>query len=415
MKFYRHPITVKEAQERIRPFIKKIETESVELLKSNGRRLAVSIDTPHPVPMFRRSGMDGFAIKSSDTKGETEDQPVLLKVIEEIACGDVPQKIITHGTCSRIMTGAVVPEGADAVIKLEDTETVTEGNQTYTATKIKISSGENVTDVGTEISGGTRILEEGRRIGVGEQALFATFGFSKVKVFRRPTVAILSTGSELLQVDEELQPGKIRNSNSYMLAAQVENAGAKAIIIDQIPDDVELAKKRIFNAFDKADVVITTGGVSVGDYDILVDIFASWDGEMLFNKLKMRPGSPTTVGLRQNQFLFGLSGNPGACFAGFELFVRPVLWGMQGKPDYYLPEFKAYLTEDFQNLGSFPRFVRGKTLIEEGKVFVSPVGADKSSVVVSIKDTDVLIKVPPGKIELKAGQLVEVIKLNVHE
>ncbi|GAA0324639.1 molybdopterin molybdotransferase MoeA [Bacillus carboniphilus] len=412
MRFNRQPITVEDAQRKIVPFIQPKEAEWVSLIDSEGRRLAESIDAPHPVPNFRRSGMDGFAVCSKDT---IAGQRMQLLVVEEIACGDVASKTVVQGTCSRIMTGAALPEGADAVIKLEDTETVIDGQQTYTVIKKAVSKGENVTERGAEIKEGTPILEVGRRVGVGEQALLATFGFPKVRVFKQPTVAILSTGSELLQVDEELQPGKIRNSNSYMLAVQVKNAGAKVVVMDQVPDEISVAKEKILKAFEKVDVVITTGGVSVGDYDILVDIFRNWDGEMLFNKLKMRPGSPTTVGVRNNQFLFALSGNPGACFAGFELFVRPVLWGMQGKPDYYLPEFKAYLAVDFQNMGSFPRFVRGEVWVEDGKVYVSPIGVDQSSVVVSIKDTEVLIKIPPGKIELKSGQLVDVMKLNVHE
>ena len=145
----------------------------------------------------------------------------------------------------------------------------------------------------------------------GEAALLATFGYNEVNVYRRPTAAIFATGSELLPVNEPLQPGKIRNSNSYMLAAQVQSAGGVPRILEMVPDDVELAMEKIVGAFDKVDVVITTGGVSVGDYDILVDIFQKWDGELLFNKVAMRPGSPTSVGIRNGQFLFGLPAIPG--------------------------------------------------------------------------------------------------------
>lgn len=411
MTFNRTPITVADAQSQIASFIQTGETETVSLLESEGRRLAEKVKATYPIPHFRRSGMDGFAVRSKDTEGASPEHPVLLSVQEEIPAGSVPTKEIIQGSCSRIMTGGVVPDSADAVVKLEDTD----NQQFQTAVKQEMQAGANVTEIGAEMSEDTMLLEKGKRIGPGELALLAMFGYVHVEVYRQPKVAVLSTGSELLNPEDPLQPGKIRNSNTYMLAAQVKNAGGQPVIIDQVPDDADLAKERVFDAFANADMVVTTGGVSVGDYDILVDIFNNWDGEMLFNKLQMRPGSPTTVGVRDNQLLFALSGNPGACFAGFELFVRPVLWGMQGKESFYLPEFNAYLAEDFTNKGSFPRFVRGRSYMEDGKVFVQQVGVDKSSIVTSIKDADVLIEIPPGKIELKANELVSVLKLNVAE
>lgn len=415
MRFGREAIKVEEARARIAPYVQCGKIEEVNLLESIGRRLAEKINATDPVPHFRRSGMDGFAVRSVDTHGASRNEPILLEVIENIPGGSVPAKDIRQGTCSRIMTGAAVPEGADAVIMLEMTDTVKIDGNVYTAVKKSMQAGENISPIAMEMASGTPLMEAGCKVNAGEIALLATFGYHTVKVYRRPTVAIFATGSELLPVTEPLQPGKIRNSNSYMLAAQVQSAGGIPVMIEMIPDDVDLAMQKIITAFDQADLVITTGGVSVGDYDILVDIFEKWDGQLLFNKLAMRPGSPTSVGIRNGKFLFGLSGNPGASFVGFELLVRPVLWGMQGKEQLYLPEQRARLARDYTKPGPFQRFVRGTCYTTDGQLYVDPVGIDKSSIVTSIKDANCLIVIPPGGRGVSCGEQVSVIKLEVTE
>lgn len=416
MRFGRQAIKVKEAQARIACNIRVGQIETVSLLDSIGRRLAEEIKATSPVPHFRRSGLDGFAVRAGDTKGASRNEPVLLEVIETISEGTVPEKSVQSGTCSRIMTGAAVPDGADAVVMLEMTDEVEKDGRSYAAVKKEIRAGDNVSAIALEVTEGTPLMAVGRKVNAGETALLATFGYHKVKVYKKPTVAIIATGSELLPVDEPLQPGKIRNSNSYMLAAQVLSAGGVPIIIDPVPDDVEQAMQTITDSFDQADLVIATGGVSVGDYDILVDIFEKWDGELLFNKVAMRPGSPTSVGIRRGKFLFGLSGNPGACFVSFELFVRPVLWGMQGKKDLYPPEQKARLAGgDYTKPAPFQRFVRGKCYTEDGQLYAKPVGIDKSSVVTSIQEADCLIVIPPGGRGVPDGGWVSAIPLDVTE
>lgn len=415
MRFGRETIRAEEAQARIAPYIQPGRIEEVSLLNSIGRRLAEKIKATDPVPHFRRSGMDGFAVRSIDTHGASQNDPVLLQVIENIPCGAVPEKDVRARTCSRIMTGAAVPEGADAVVMLEMTATVEKNGNVYTAVKKEMQAGDNVSPVAWDVAAGTLLMEPGRKVNAGEAALLATFGYDTVKVYRQPTVAIFATGSELLPVSEPLQPGKIRNSNSYMLAAQVRAAGGVPFIIDMVPDDVDMAMEKIMAAFDKVDLVITTGGVSVGDHDILVGIFEKWDGKLLFNKVAMRPGSPTSVGIRDGQFLFGLSGNPGACFVGFELFVRPVLWGMQGKRQPYLRKHKARLIGGYAKPTSFQRFIRGTYETKEGQLFVKPVGIDKSGIVTSIKDADCLIIIPPGDQGVPDGAHVSVIELDISE
>ncbi|UQD52057.1 molybdopterin molybdenumtransferase MoeA [Bacillus methanolicus] len=415
MKFHREIVDIWDAQKRIEPWIRPLDTEKVKLIDSIGRYLGENVSATHDFPHFRRSMMDGFAVRSTDTKGASDERPVALKVIESIPCGAVPKKKLTANTAARIMTGAMMPEGADSVVIIELTEQMQKNGQTYTVLRKEATPNENVIPVGLEMTKGTMILEKGRKINPGEAALLAAFGYDTVTVSRRPTVAIFATGSELLDVNEPLEPGKIRNSNTYMVVAQVLNAGGLPVLLEKVPDNVGLAKEMILEAMEKVDIVISTGGASVGDYDILVDIFEQWDGKMLFNKVAMRPGSPTTVGIWRDKFLFALSGNPGACFVGFELFVRPVIWGMQGKPNYFLPSFSAFLAEDYKKMDSFYRIVRGTSEIIDGKIYVRPAGIDQSNILSSIRNTDCLIIIPSDRKLMNKGEIVQVLKLNIPE
>lgn len=416
MKFNRNVITVAEAQARIAKKIVPMPTESVNLIQGFGRRLAEEISATHDVPHFARSGMDGFAVKADDIKGASPLNPIELQVNQTIPCGDVPKKSIGSGQASRIMTGAPVPDGADTVIMFEMTEDRSHEEETFVAIKKEIEIGANISPIGDEMNQGDFLLEMGRRINPGEAALLATFGFNQVQVYRKPKVAILATGSELISIEAPLQAGKIRNSNSFMLAAQVKEAGGEVVIFDMVPDDMNKAREMIFSAMEEVDAIITTGGVSVGDYDIMADLFDELGNDsVLFNKVAMRPGSPTTVGHVNGTFLFGLSGNPGACYVGFELFVRPVLIGMQGKKDCFAPVFTAFLKGDYRKANAYERFIRGSILIQDGKVYVQPEGKDKSSISLSIKDSNCLIIIPPGGKGALDGELVRAVKLSVTE
>jgi molybdopterin molybdotransferase len=411
MKFGRNAISVTEAQQKIEAFIIEGTAESVALYESFGRRLAEPIKADHPTPHFNRSGMDGYAVRSADTLHAAADSPVMLEVIETIPCGQVPAKELSRGQAARIMTGSVVPAGADAVIMFEMTETAVQGGTTFVSVKRSMRAGENITPIGSEIHKGALLLEKGQVVGAGEAAILAAYGHHHVQVFRQPIAAIIATGSELLPIAEPLQPGRIRNSNSALIASLVHEAGALPLVFDQQSDDLEAVQKTVLKAFDQADIVITSGGVSVGDYDILSDLFDHWEGSTLFNKVAMRPGSPTTVGVWQNKLLCSLSGNPGACFVGFELFARPMLWGMQGRKPIYHQQSSAFLASDFAKPAPYQRFVRARKLYKDGKVYVEPAGMDKSSIMVSIKDADCLIIIPPGGRGKYADDLVSILHL----
>lgn len=410
-KFQRKAIQVGAAQSIIKEYVKKAKTEIVNLELADGRVLATDIYAPHPYPTFRRSGMDGYAILSSDTDCCNNGQPIWLKVIDNIPCGTVSDQIITSGHASRIMTGAQVPEGADAVVMLEMTESRVENGQDWIAVKKVIAAGLNLTPIGYELQERDLILKKGTLIGPGEISVLATFGFHEVEVHKRPVVGIFSTGTELLDIREPLQPGKIRNSNTYMLASQLREAGAEAVVMDAIPDDITLARQKVEEALERYDVVVTTGGVSVGDYDIMGDLVRSGSMKMLFNKVTMRPGSVTTAAVKDGKLLFALSGNPGACYVGFLLFVRPTLRQMLGMEQLYLKEWIAELGTDYHKVNNFTRYVRGILDVIDGKIIAKPAVLDESSVMITIKDSSCLIVIPPELKGASAGQKVKVLLL----
>lgn len=410
-KFHRKALQVKEAQNRLVEYAQRLAPDSVPLSESCGRYLAEPVIAPHPFPAFDRSGMDGYAIVAADTDKCVNGSTVWLEVVDNIPCGAVPSVSIRPGTAARIMTGAQVPEGADTVVMLEVTDSREADGKLYVGLKKPQQPNCNITPCGLELKEGELVLPTGVRIAAGEVAVLAALGVHTVKVLRRPKIGIFATGSELLDVQDPLAPGKIRNSNSPMLEALVREAGGEPVMLGAIADDLELARSKVQMALEGYDMVITTGGVSVGDYDIMGDLVREKSGEMLFNKVTMRPGSVTTAAVRGGKLLLALSGNPGACFVGFQLFARPVLSIMQGASSPFLPEWSAILGADYLKVNNYTRFVRARLVIRDGCLFVYPAAIDESSVLVTIKDSDCLIIVPPEEKGLKAGAKVKVIKL----
>lgn len=410
-KFNRKVLQVDVAQSMIAKYISAGNMERISLKESHGRTLAQEVSAPHPYPHFRRSVMDGYAIRSADTMGCSNDHLTWLQVIDEIPCGTVSDKMIIPGTAARIMTGAQIPDGADAVVMFEKTEAREEHNQSFIGLRHVIDGGANITPIGLELQAGELILSPGVTISAGEISVLATFGIHQVSVYCRPRVAIFSTGSELLSVEEPLQQGKIRNSNTLMLASQVLEAGGEPIVLDAIMDDLSLARTKVEEALAQYDMVVTSGGVSVGDYDIMGDLVRGDGVEMLYNKIAMRPGSVSTAAVKDGKLLFALSGNPGACFVGFELFVRPSIRGMMGDQSPYLKEWSGTLGADYSKVNNFTRYVRGKIEIREGVVYAIPSGIDESGVMITIKDSDCLIVVPPSDQGLKYGEKVHMLML----
>lgn len=403
----RRPISVSEALERVLGKASLIGDEKVDLEESYGRILAEPIVASSDVPPFNRSPYDGYAIRSADSAGATGDNRISFRVIDHIGAGEVSAKKLMAKEAIRIMTGAQLPEGADAVVMFEQTVETEHG---ITIRK-PFEALENVSLQGEDVQKDKVVIDSGNLINPGTIALLATFGYSQVAVAKQPVVGILSTGTELLGVGDELVPGKIRNSNGPMIVAQLKRMGFRCkmygMSIDQLDESYEVVKK----AAEETDCLITTGGVSVGDFDFLPAIYERLGAEVLFNKVAMRPGSVTTVAVANGRYLFGLSGNPSACFTGFELFVRPALLKMMGAEKLYLPQTKAVLGEDFTKANPFTRFIRASY---DGET-VSPAGFNKSNAVSSIARGNALIVLPGGSRGFHTGDAVDVLLLGMEE
>lgn len=407
----RDPITISEAVNRVMKYAPTGEIEYVSINECDGRYLGEPVKASHDIPPFDRAPYDGFAIRAEDSIGASKDNPVEFEVIEEIGAGYIAKKEVGPFQAVRIMTGALMPKECNAVVMLELAKDIIKNGKPYMVIKRSYKPGDNVSYQGSETKAGEILVEKGRYLNPGIKALLATFGYAKVPVVKKPVVGIYATGTELLDVDEPMEPGKIRNSNAYMIASQINRVGAQAKYLGKLEDDFDKCFTAVQAALDEVDILITTGGVSVGDYDYVPEIYKKLGAEVLFNKIAMRPGSVTTVAQYNGKLLFGLSGNPSACFVGFELYARPIIrsWFRSSKP--HLQKIKATLHTDFPKANPFTRFVRSKLIFNEGKLCAEPSGLDKSNVVTSLVDCDSLIILPGGTRGYVKGDEVEVLLL----
>ncbi|KRV43143.1 MULTISPECIES: molybdopterin molybdotransferase MoeA [Bacillus] len=406
----RQPIPVEEAVKKVHQFQKHGQVEWVPLKNSLGRWIAEDILADHDVPAFDRSPYDGFALRAEDTKDASSEHPVEFEVIDHIGAGIVSAKTIGPFQAIRIMTGAKIPKGANVVIMLELTKTFEKDGKSMMSLKRSLKKGDNISRQGEETLKGNVMIKKGSKVTPGVTAILATFGYAVVPVVKKPVIGIISTGTELLQVSDAMVDGKIRNSNLSMVYAQVIEAGGEPLDLGGVSDDFDQSYEAVKAALSKVDMLITTGGVSVGDFDFLPAIYEKLGADVLFNKVAMRPGSVTTVAALPNgQLLYGLSGNPAACFVGFELFVKPIIykWCLKENP---FPVFaEAKLTHDFPKANPFTRFVRASLDFAGSQLSVTPTGLDKSSAVTSIAHADCFIVLPGGTRGFSAGDQVSVL------
>ncbi|MGE8021209.1 gephyrin-like molybdotransferase Glp [Peribacillus frigoritolerans] len=411
----RTPISIAEAVEKVMKHKLTGHVELIPLEDSQDRFLAQDIVATNDVPHFNRSPYDGFALRSKDTSEGSINNPLEFEVVEELAAGMVSTIPVQKNQVARIMTGAQMPAECDAVIMLELTKEFEKDGKKYISFKRSLKEGENVSFQGEDAKKGDVLVKKGTAINPGIIGLLATFGYAEVPVARKPVVGLFATGSELLDVHEPLQPGKIRNSNSHAISAQIRRAGGEVRFYGKLKDEFELSYEAISTALEEVDLLITTGGVSVGDFDLLPDIYQKIGAVVLFNKVAMRPGSVTTVAVYNDKFLFGLSGNPSASYVGFELFARPIIRTMLFSEYPHLRKETAQLAEDFLKPNPFSRLLRTRLFYESGQLKVIPSGVDKSNITTSLAGANSLTVLPGGTRGFQTGDFVDILLLDDQE
>ncbi len=378
--------------------------EKVSILDALGRVLSEDLTAERDNPPWDNSAMDGFAVRWQDIKQEQAIQkPVTLSVIEDVPAGRMPSKAVGSGQAIRIMTGAPIPQGADTVLKAEDTEHTPDSVRVFKAEP----KGANIRPQGEDAKKGDRIIAKGTRIRPGEVGMLAILAKSFVCVYQQPRVAIISTGDELADLDERFSEEKIINSNSYGMAAAVREAGGIPLLLG-IARDTPMALKEKISQGLNADMLVLSGGVSMGDYDFTKAVFRELGAEMNFWKLAIRPGQPLAFGKIQGKLAFGLPGNPVSSMVTFEQLVRPALLKMSGCRHYGRPVVQAIFQERFSKRGDRRHFLRGIHTREEGVFKVRTTGDQGSGILTSMVKANCLIDVPVEVERLNPGDEVVV-------
>jgi molybdopterin molybdotransferase len=378
------------------------EVVRVNLRESLGRVLAEEAVADQDLPPFDKSCMDGYALRSCDTV----DAPVQLELVGRVAAGHVQLPSLESGQTAQIMTGAVLPAGADAVQMVEKTREVGAGVQVLEP----VRSGQNIAPRGSEVRASEVVLRPGRRIGAAEVAVLATFGHSEVTVFAAPSVAVVSTGDELVEVDERPAPGQIRNSNASMLWAQCRQLGLEVRMLPHLPDEQE-AIRRAVEAGLECDLLILSGGVSMGEFDYVHTVLKKCGVEVFFHKAAVQPGKPLIVGSSGRRLVFGLPGNPVSAFVTFEIFAKPAIlkWMGVSKPSPFF--VRAELQSEVRHKPGRLFLKPAKTSSQKSGLKVVPVQTKGSADIVAFSQADSLILVPAQQAVLTKGATVDVILL----
>lgn len=400
-------MSVEEALGRILAEIQALPTTQVPLSEALGLVLAQDIVAQEDIPPFSNSAMDGFALLSQDSQPRA-GQPPRLRVTGGVAAGYVADQTVTEGTAMRIMTGAPVPPGADTVIQVELTHS--EGPQSeWVEIMQAVPPGNNIRPAGEDMRQGQTILLQGNEIGSWEIGVLATLGWANVSVTRRPHVAILGTGDEVIDVDEPLRPGKIRNSNSYLLEAAVRLAGAIPHRLGVARDTVESLREKFTEAI-QYDLIITSGGVSVGDFDLVKNIMAE-QGHVDFWRINMRPGKPVAFGSIGKVPLLGLPGNPVSAAVTFELFGRPIIRKMLGHTRLLRPQVDVVVTDGVDERVMRRHYVRAWVEWRDGRFVARTTGNQGSHITTSLLHTNALVIVPEGGVQIQPGGSAKAIML----
>ncbi|WP_371371583.1 gephyrin-like molybdotransferase Glp [Sporomusa aerivorans] len=394
------------AQEILLNLVTVMPRERVPLQECWRRILGETVTSDMDFPPFDRSPLDGYALIADEVAAATPENPVILRQIDYIPAGENPHTAVRAGTACRIMTGAPLPPAATGVIRLEDT--VLQGNSV--AILAGKGADKNICFRGEEIFAGEEVVAQGTVINAGVMGMLAVLGKSRPYVFCKPRVALIATGSEIVPVDFPLVPGKIRNSNSYMLSAQVADAGGQTVLLGNASDNVDEIAHLLETASD-CDVFVTTGGASVGDYDLIGEVYKKLGITLLFDRVSIKPGMPVLAGTRDGKLYLGLSGNPAAAAISFEQLVRPVLMKMAGRKVWWRPRIKAILASPFKKATGAKRFVWARCWQTANDILVEPSRGQGNGMLKSAMGANSIIVIPENSPPLPVGTEVEVVLL----
>lgn len=405
-------LSVAEARIRLLAAFARLENEMVPLLEASDRVLAEDVVSGLDLPLFANSSMDGFAVKAMDVHSASPNDPVDLVVVEDVPAGSIASKEIERGQAARIMTGAAIPPGSDAVVPIEDTDQYYPGSQPQTPLpgKIKVvtavKAGDYVRPQGQDVREGETVLRRGIRLRPQDIGFMAMLGIAKVRVYRKPRTALVSTGDELIQLEESLRPGKIYDSNAYTLSALVKRVGGEPIYLGIARDNEQAVRSVLDEAIAReADLILSTAGVSVGAFDFVREVVEKY-GELDFWRIDMRPGKPLAFGNYRMIPFVGLPGNPVSAFVGFEVFVRLALFKMLGLEDHRRPTLQVELLEPVISDGR-ESYLRAIISSRGGRWYARLTGHQGSGNLRSLVQANALLIIPPGVKSLPAGSEAE--------
>jgi len=400
-------LTVAEAREIILAAMKPREPRAEPLVDALECVLAQDIMAPMDLPRWDNSAVDGYAVRSSDVASAGENNPIHLRVITEVPAGTTPSHRLEPQTCARIFTGAPIPEGADAVVMQEDTRPHHEG---YVAIVESVEANENIRRAGEDVTNGEVVLRAGALLGPSQLGMAAAVGLAQLPVYPRPRIGVLVTGAEIVEPGRPLCDGQIYDSSSYTVGALVKRAGCQMVDLGIADDTHEDLREKIDYGLSECDAVITVGGVSVGQYDLVKDVLTELGCEQKLWQVAMRPGKPFVFGTRGDRFAFGLPGNPVSAAVTFLILVRPALFKLRGVEKWDLPNVEAEAAEDFVNDGDRLHFMRGRLEQRSGRWTVTPLPRQASHVISSLANANCLVAVPASE-TLKRGASVTALMI----